>query len=183
MANLPATEACARFAPSDAALALLKPNLKLVDWLTLLAGQGLFVDAVHLLAHALPRREAVWWAARCARSVIESNATKEMWAALKAAEEWAADPSEPKRRAAESTAAATQYTSPAGCAALAAFLSGGSLAPAGVAEVPPGPGLTAKSVANAIQLAALADPARTAERFEAFLTEAAQVVNGTSRWP
>jgi hypothetical protein len=37
------------------------------EFLNLLIQEGLFQDAVSFLAHALPKREAVWWAWVCAR--------------------------------------------------------------------------------------------------------------------
>ena len=48
--------------------------------------RGLFTDLIKFLAHALPRREAVWWACAVAKKVamIEPKAATD---ALKAAEE------------------------------------------------------------------------------------------------
>jgi hypothetical protein len=178
VAGLPAVEVCKRFTPGAEALALAKPDLRLVAYLQLLTERQLYVDAVQLLAHALPKREAVWWACRCVADGSEGE-NKEPSPALKAARAWVVDPSESKRRAAETAAEATQYATPAGCAALAAFVSGGSLAPASAPLVPPGPWLTAQAVANAVQLAALGQPARAAERYQQFLTEGLAVVKGT----
>ena len=182
MAGMSATDGCKRFPPSDEALLLLKDGVLLVPFLNTLAKEKLFADAVQLLAHALPKREAVWWACRCARSIADTNRGKELFAALKAAEEWVANPTEEKRRVCETAAEATQYRSAAGLAALAAFFSGGSLAPTGVAAVEPGPLLTAKAVANAVQLAALGDPLQTEDRYLRFLSEGVRVVEGVSRW-
>ncbi len=75
-------------------------------------------------------------------------------AALKAAVEWVLDPDEPKRREAQEAGQDADFGTPAGCAALAVYGSGGSLTPANLPEVPPGPYLTAKAASGGIALAA-----------------------------
>src|SRR5262245_44734732 len=91
--------------------------------------QEQYPRAVRLLAEALPKREAVWWACQCVRHAGGPELATLAVAALRAAEQWAADPSEDNRRAAYTAAQPVGFGTPAGCAALAAFLSGGSLGP------------------------------------------------------
>lgn len=94
-------------------------------------------DAVEFLSQALPRWEAVAWAARSVRD-LGSPADEADARALKAALLWVQDPSEERRRAAQEAAEGAEPDSPARLAALAAFYSGGSIAPAD-ADVLPAP--------------------------------------------
>ena len=72
---------------------------------------------------------------------------------------------------------------PAGCTALAAFLSGGSLAPPKLPDVPPADHLTADCVASALQIAAvLNDPAKAPDHHRAFLDVGLDVARGKNRW-
>ena len=45
----------------DKAMALMKPDYHPREYVALLSDKKLFPDAVRFLAHALPKREAVWW--------------------------------------------------------------------------------------------------------------------------
>jgi hypothetical protein len=178
-----ATEVCKRFALSDAAKQLLQDHLTLLPFLQVLVSRELFLDALRLLAHALPKREAVWWACRCARLERAELPPAEA-AALEAAEAWVKDPSEANRRAAQAAAEAAEFTTPAGCAAIAAFWSGGSLSPPEAPVVPPGETLTAQGVANAVLMAAEArQPEKAREHYSQFFTEGIGVATGAKKWP
>jgi hypothetical protein len=180
-----ASEVCACFTPGDEARALLRDGLTPGQFLDVLVQAQHFPDAVAFLAHALPKREAVWWACRCARqAAAAAPLTPPADAALQAAEAWVADPAEPNRRKAHAAAEAAQLSTPAGCAALAAFLSGGSLAPPEVkTPVPPGEHLTARIVAGSVQLAAVATaPEKAPEKFRAFIALGRDVASGKNQW-
>jgi hypothetical protein len=154
---------------SDDGKAELKPEMPPVAFIDALAGKGLHVDAFHFLARALPKREAVWWACLCARTLTPDTAKPEMVAALRTAEAWVFKPSEENRRAAEKAAKATQDPHPARWSAMAAFWSGGSMAPPDGPEVKPAEDLTAKAVAAAVVLAAGLEPAQSETRNKQFI--------------
>jgi len=79
---------------------------------------------------------------------------------------------EEDRRAAGATAEATEFNGPPSWAALAAFWSGGSLAPPELPEVPPGEALTAQAITGALMMAAThGDPLKAADRYRGFLEE------------
>ena len=81
-------------------------------------------------------------------------------------------------------AEAAGLDTPAGCLAVAAFFSGGSIAPEGLPPVPPSEPMTGTAVAGAVKLAAvLKDPARAPEKFAAFLKLGSEVAEGKNRWP
>ena len=148
-----------------------------------LVDRGLFHDAVRFLAHALRKREAVWWACRCARAALGVSPLEPEAAALASAEQWVAEPVEANRREAESAAQASGLATPSGLAAMAAFWSGGSLTPANLPEVPPADHLCARGVAGAVLLAALSgDAAGISDRFRRFLHQGLAVAAGSDRW-
>jgi hypothetical protein len=177
-----AAEVCQHCPLGEAAQKLLCPELTPSQYLAALMEQQLDLDAIRFLAHALPKREAVWWACLCVRSArgITPPAAA---AALHEAEKWAADPSEDNRRAAMSAVEAVGLSDPAGCVAAASFWSGGSLVPPNLPVVPPGEYLTAHGVAGAVLLAAvLTEPARASEKHRAFLKLGLEVASDANRW-
>jgi hypothetical protein len=148
-----------------------------------LAAAARHPEAVHLLAAALPKREAVWWACLAARHVLGPAPRPKIVACLEAAEAWVYKPVEERRVACYRAAGATRPETPAALAALAAAWSGGSMVPpdagADIPPVPPGEALTARAVANAIILAAVkSDPAAAPALFARFLAQGRDIADG-----
>jgi hypothetical protein len=178
-----AAQICSDAELGDAARALLRENQQPREFMQALREKGHLQDAVRFLAFALPKREAVWWAWVCARRAAGSEPVPNVQAVLAATERWIAQPSEEHRRAVMPAAEAAGVGTPAGCAGIAAFFSGGSMGPPGTPVVPPGPLLTAKSVAASIILAAVAtEPDKADEKFTAFLDQGIDVVNRIKLW-
>ena len=178
-----AEDAAKRAELGDAARALLTPALAPRPYLDLLLQQNLLPDALAFLASALPKREAVWWACQCVRAVTPTPPPQEE-SALKAAEKWCGLASDANRRAAHAAAEVATFQKPAGTAALAAFLSEGSLGPANVPAVPPADNLTARIVAATLTVAAVqTQPEKAAEKQKRFLDQGLAVAAGTNRWP
>ncbi|HTS28415.1 MAG TPA: hypothetical protein VMH81_21225 [Bryobacteraceae bacterium] len=167
----------------EEASALLKPEMHPLDFIAKLMDQQMYADAVRFLAHALPKREAVWWAWMSARRITPENAPAKIKAALEATEKWIAQPSDENRRAAKEAADAASLGTAAGCAGLAAFFAGDSLAPPNLPPVPPGPYLTAKAVAGAVNFAALSgDPRQAPEKFKSFVAQGVEVTRRIKLW-
>ncbi len=168
---------------SDKAAALMRPDYHPREYIALLSSKQLFPDAVRFLAHALPKREGVWWGWVCARRSAGANPPPKIKAALDATEQWIAQPSEENRRAAHEAGKAADLGTPAGCAALAAFFSGGSLAPPHAPPVPPGEHLTAKAVAGAVIFAAvITEPEKAPEKFKNFIAQGTEVTVKIKLW-
>ncbi len=162
-----------------AAMALLDPNFPPAAFLEELMRQGLHTDAVRFLAHALPKREAVWWACLCVRDTVTPETPPASIVALQAAEKWVYTSNEDNRREAMTRAEADGFNTPASWAAVAAFWSGGSMAPPNVPVVPPGETLTAAAVSGAILLAAVQrEPERALEKYQRFLEYGIDIANG-----
>jgi hypothetical protein len=155
-----AAEVCGRYELSKDAQKVLRDGLSPQQFIELLVQAGRFLDAVEFLAHALPQREAVWWACLGVRHAQGAELPSKERAALTAAVDWALEPDEPKRRAAQAAGETADLSTPAGCAAFAVYGSGGSLAPPNLPEVPPEPFMTAKAVSGGLALASVqGDPA------------------------
>ncbi len=167
----------------DESQSLVKPAMHPVDYVSLLMEKKLYPDAVRFLAHALPKREAVWWAWMCARRTTGESAPAKIKVSLSATEKWIAQPTDENRRAAMEAAEAADFGTAAGCAGLGAFFSGDSLAPAGAPAVPPGEYLTAKAVSGAVIFAAMGgEPEEAPEKFRSFVSQALEVSNRIQLW-
>jgi hypothetical protein len=149
------------------------------EYLNVLISGKKLEQAIQFFAFALPPREAVWWTCICARAVFPEPPPKPLLDAVDAAEAWVRKPTEELRRAAMSRAQATDFQSPATWAAVAAFWSGGSLAPADLPAVPAPPHLLGVAVAGAVTLAAVqTEPQRADQKRAHYLASAIDIANG-----
>jgi hypothetical protein len=117
---------------------------------------GESVEALMLVARALPKRYVVAWACECFKSVLAgSSRTADVdRAGLALAQQWLVDPTEDNRRAALEFAEAGAFRSPGAWIAASAGWTGGSLAPRGYDAVPPPDHLPAEAAVAALRLAA-----------------------------
>jgi hypothetical protein len=143
--------------------------------------EGLTEDAVRFCARLLATPAAVWWGCLCLWHVARPQATPELEAALAAAAHWAADPSEAKRREAGLAGEAAGFGTPAGCLAMAAFYSGGSMVDARLPAVAPPPDLAAQTLAASVLLAGAGS--RSAEFHRQFISLARGVADGSLLCP
>ncbi len=116
--------------------------------------EGRIRDAVRFLGQALPRYEAVLWAARSIER-CSPQADPQVMATISA---WLRDPSEPLRRAAYDAARSAPDPSAARLCGLAVFTSGGSLAPEGKAPYPAPKATAGRFAAGAVLIAAANSP-------------------------
>ena len=136
-------------------------------------------DALRLIAHALPKREAVWWACMCARAVPALEPNPLDAEALTAAELWVRRSDEATRRATMEPAQKGGFRSAESWAAVGAFWSGGNISADGLPEVEPAPNLTGVAVVGAILLAAMRHaPERAPQRFRRFIASARDIAAG-----
>jgi len=165
------------YEPEIAALVAAAPDA--AAGLAALAEAGRYPEAMRLAAHALPKREAVWWACMCARAVPDLKLADPDRAALEAAEAWVRKPDEATRRAAMAQAQATGFKSAEAWAAVGAFWSGGSMAPEGQPPVPPQEHFTGMAVGGAVILAGVRRTPQDMEaRLRRFLASARDIALG-----
>jgi hypothetical protein len=178
-----AADICRGGGLSKEAVQLQKEGQAALAYLEVLIANEKFPDAARFLASGLPKREAIWWACKCVRQVSPEKMQAQQEAALQSAEKWATSPSEEARRAAWTAAEAADFGTPAGCAALAAFWSEGSLAPPNIGVVPPGETLTAQAVAGALGLAAvMSEPEKAGEKFRKFFALGIEIAQKGEPW-
>ena len=188
-----AADVCKNFDLKEEVRPLLKPSQTPREFLEILLAQKKHAAAIDFLAHALPPREAVWWGCLCLQHATRSAPPQVEQAAEKAAARWVLEPTEENRRAAQAPGEAAKMGTPAGCLAMAATWTGGSLAPPippahpkapPIPPVPPGPYLPAKAVAGAVMLAAVkAEPTRIVDTQRLFVELGIGVAEGRFVWP
>jgi hypothetical protein len=179
MASRLAQEVARSFALSDEARSLFRPGLNTRQYLDLLVAKELYTDATRFLAHALPKREAVWWACQCARKAQGPKPAPPAQIAVTVSERWVVDPSPANHQLTRLAAEAAGYDTPAGCAALAAFCSGDNLGPPQGPVVHPGEYLTARAAGGSVLLVLAQAPP---DQVKEFLHLGIDVANGTNRW-
>jgi hypothetical protein len=177
-----AAEICAQYEPGDEAKARLQEGMTPRQFLDRLVAEGHPADAARFLAHALTKREAVWWAGLCVGQALGPKPPAPALAALEAAKAWVVEPSDANRRAALPAAEAAGAGTAAGCLAMAAYFTGGSLAPADLPVVPPPEHLAADVASTALALAAALAPEKTGESYAAFLQLGFDVANRKNLW-
>jgi hypothetical protein len=151
------------------------------DFFAELRNQGRLDEAAMFLGQALPRYEVVAWAARALDNIkpAKGSPRPENAHALAAARAWLEDPSEPSRRAAFEASNAAGEDAPERFLALAAFFSGGSMAPETCPPVPPPREAAGKFAATAILVAANQSSDRQAALLKA-LDQGAALANEES---
>lgn len=133
---------------------LLEESTTPAQLIQTLLDQEMYVPLIRFLAHALPKREATWWACLAARSVLGEKPTPRTMDAITAAERWVFKPTEENRQVAVAAMKANKFSTPAALAASAAAWSGGSLTDPGEPVVQPPDDLTPTAVFSAVVMAA-----------------------------
>jgi hypothetical protein len=179
-----AAEICKHFELKEGAQPLLRDGLSPREFVDALMVNKQYLTAIEFMAHALPPREAIWWGCLCLEHINREKWSLPEKAACKAIVQWVLDPSDENRDKAKDPGEAATVETPAGILAKATAWTGGSLAPANLPAVPPGPYLPAKGVAGAVALAAVkSDPAKIIDTQRRFVELALAVGQGSVTWP
>lgn len=140
---------------------------------------GFATEAVRVLAHAMPKREGVWWACMCAANTAPADLGEADRLARETAELWVRQQKDEQRRAAYAKAEAAGFQTPEAWAGVAAFWSGDSMSPLGQPAVPAPPHTVGLAVAGAISLsAARGDITRHPARLKRFLESGRNIAAG-----
>ena len=166
-----AEEVCKIYKPSDDAAGVLQPEHSPGAFVAALVDRDLVPDAMRFLAHALPKREAVWWACLSARDALDDDADRKIVLTLESAENWVRKPTDENRRLALARGnAIAAGDSPAAFAAQGAGWSSGSMGPKDGPEVESQEWMTGLAVFMAVLIAATSNP----DQVQASLAEALQ---------
>lgn len=173
-----AVDVARHFSASEPALAALDDRSLPSQFLRALVEKELHPDAIQLIAHYLPKRQAVWWACQCVKTTFGPKTTPQMKTALEAAEKWVAQPTEENRRAAQQAADLEESGSAAQVVGLAAAFS--EQPPAADARIREKQQyMTAKLAAGAVLLAATSDAEKAKQNLAEFVSQGITVVNRT----
>ncbi len=163
----------------DAPAAIVNRSRDAPEALEMLEFGGFLIEAAQLIAHALPKREAVWWACLCADYTAPADLAEADHAARHAAEEWVRYHTDYLRRHAMDRAEITGFRSPEAWAAAAAFWAEGSLAPLDKPTVTPAPHLTGTAVTAAIRISSVrGDAEKEKARLRLFLRSGRKIASG-----
>lgn len=164
--------------------ALLEPDMTAQQYFHTLLAAGREADARKLLAHALPKRRALWWGCLCAWDGLRGKAQPQELAALECVIDFIHHPGEEHRRAAQSARRGLRPSSPAGTLAAAAFFSTGSISvPGAQTPIAPPEHLTGQLVGVAVYLAAaIREPARYKLHQRHYLALGEEIARGMHLW-
>ena len=174
-----AAEVCAHFPIQKPAKALLKDGMTPQEFVAALIENKKFVDGIDFMAHALPPREGVWWGCLCMQHAVGETLSPPERMAATAAVQWVLQPTEENRAAARNAVEVAGRGSAAGTLAMAASLTGGSVAPPNAPFKPPPPFASAKAAAMAVKIASTkVDPASMPKVQRSYVELALEVAQG-----
>lgn len=180
-AGEPQTAASFRDLPNLEAqsLALLVDDQTPLAFVETLVEHRQFTDAIRVLSLLLPKRESVWWAYQCVDEMLTERITETQRLAMDATSTWFKEPTDANRRATMSAGEATQFETPHGWVALAAFWSEGSMTAIELPEALPGEKLTARAVTAALLItASLGEPHHTEQKYRRILDIGREILDG-----
>lgn len=125
-----------------------------LDYIRKLLGSPIAEEAITFCAYLLPKREAVWWAFQCLKTLPEALGEHDHHM-LELAENWVRNPGEDSRYRVLSPAMDAEQKTPGTWVALAAGWSGGSMLEPSQPAVEPPAYLTPRAI-NAAILSSLA---------------------------
>lgn len=167
------------FELSDEAAEVVEETMKVDQSLLLLTENKHWDDAIRVLAHALPKRESIWWSCLCAKQALGDQPSPDSLSSISVAEQWAITPTEENRESARQWSLKTDQKTAASWAATAAFWAEGSMTEPGETEIPPPPYLYAHAVAGAVNLAAFQpDPSVAEEKLQRFIRQGIDLAQG-----
>jgi len=171
---------CQRFTLSPPAKEIIEQSSNSLIFLKNLITAELYPDAVHFLAHGLPKREAIWWAYLCADTCILDEYQILSTEVLDLIKMWIYSPKEETRRKIEPFPEKLHFQSPASWVALAVFWSGGSITAKDTPVVLPADYLYAKGVSGSVMLSAVHIPSEINKRYQQFLERGILIAEGKS---
>lgn len=163
----------------EEAFNLLQPDSTPNEFINQLIENKYFADSIIFLSHALPKREAIWWACLCAKGVTNKDTKADDLASLTMAEKWVYEPDEKKRRMCGTLAEKGQYKTAQNWAAAAVFWSGGSITKEDEPSIEPSPYLYAHAVSGAILNAVgVSDTDEIDNKFQQFINHGLNIADG-----
>ncbi|MET4696870.1 DUF6931 family protein [Endozoicomonas lisbonensis] len=174
-----ASQVTSRYELDDELEPLLTEDMTPEAFIRVLLEQQHYLECARFLAHALPKREGIWWACLAARFTHTPDTDALQQRTLQVAESWVRNPTEELRQQAEKLAILGKYKTPDCWVATAAFWSVGSIADEGAPPMAAPPYLYAHAVTGAIGLAAVAESEEAINRnYQRFLSQGLDLARG-----
>ncbi len=172
---------CRHFEWSEKVASFITPHASVATVLASLINHRYWFDAATLLAHALPKREAVSWAVLVTRDYFtvaspETRAAEQ--AVIEAVQKWILQPEDELRMAAHAAGVKVGNRLPSYWAAMGAFWSTGNITPEVGVITPPPPFLYARAVAASIDMAASLSGSGRDQNYEKWLKIGLSIAEG-----
>ncbi len=161
-------------------LALVEAARSREESIERVAAGGFPAQALELMAFSLTDADLFDWLVECLKTAEPDFSAPEK-AAFGTVAAWVARPSDSSRRAAEISAEEAGLHTAAGCAAMAVFMSSGSIAPADLEPVPPPQGVAAQLASVSLTLAAVRRPEAAASEFDGFIRRGQERLRNPTR--
>lgn len=163
---------------------LLKPDQTSQAFFTTLMQHNLLADARRILAHAMPKRRALWWGVLCMQDTFRSQPPADIAQLLRLITQFVALPTDDARRACGEFGKRFAPNTMAACLATAAMFSGGSVSPPGLPPVAPRPFVTGRLVGVCVYLASVTrNAAQYKQYLRAYLDMGRSIANGELALP
>jgi hypothetical protein len=152
-------ELCAQMDGSDEVQGFITPHATFETLLQSLINHEYWFDAVSLLAHAMPPRSSIWWAAIVCDERLKLEDTKDPLVIAQVqtttlAKQWVVTPEEDIRQAVHRATTRLKNSLPAHWVGMAVFWATGNITPEAGVVTPPPPYLYARGVSAALDLCA-----------------------------
>jgi hypothetical protein len=183
--ELRAAEVCAVFKAPAEALRLLDDDPAVGTALDRFLAAGHLPEARRMLAHAMERRDAVWWAYLCAMEAARHKPfTPEQETGFDRVLAWLVNPTDGGRRACKDAIRFCGTTSIPGILCLAVWLSGGSVSPYPKRHIEPRPHVCGKLSAAVVYLSSVRfDPGRWRDHLRHFIHTGLAIARGECTIP
>jgi hypothetical protein len=163
---------------------LLTPELTSQAFFELLLKHDQLADARRILAHAMPKRRALWWGVLCMQDTFRSQPPADVTQLLRLVTQFVALPTDDTRRACGEFGKRFAPNTMAACLATAAMFSGGSVSPPGLPPVAPRPFVTGRLVGVCVYLASVTrDAAQYKQYMRAYLNMGRSIASGELALP
>jgi len=135
----------------------------------------------HADAHAMPKREAIWWACQCVRLAAGGKLSPQSSELIAEAEAWVVKPTDEQRRKLRKGGGG-EFRSAGGFLGMRCFFSSGSLSLPNLPPVPPKEHLSAAWSATRSRCRRSAGSARAAEFYPNSSLSVSTSAAGKNRW-
>lgn len=143
-----------------------------------LEAAGAWLDILHLLAVAIPPREATWWACLAGRDLTGEVKKADVPPPLAAAEAWVFQPSDDTRAAAKTAIDTVDPDDDTVYCAMAALYAAGTLGPGDMADYPAPPNAVSAMVQTMNMLSAKANKDRFDEHIQLLIDRGLDIARG-----